>query len=267
MAKKRLDVILVERALVLTRTKAQALIMAGQVTVNGQKADKAGMQYDENVDVTVHSGPPFVSRGGDKLAAALSSFAINVKERVAVDVGASTGGFTDCLLQAGIARVYAIDVGYGQLAHKLREDKRVVVMERTNARHVETLPEPIELVVIDASFISLTLLLPVVRRWLIEGADVIVLIKPQFEAGKSDIGKKGVVRQPEVHAQVLSSVLRTSQDLGYSVRGLMASPIRGLKEGNREFLAWLRWKAPTEETEVSIDIDHEIAHVTGLLDK
>lgn len=267
MAKKRLDIILVERALALTRAKAQALIMAGQVTVNGRKAEKAGMQYDENVDISVQSSPPFVSRGGEKLAAALSGFGINVQQRIAVDVGASTGGFTDCLLQAGVARVYTIDVGYGQLAHKLRVDERVIVMERTNARHVEALPELVDLVVVDASFISLTLLLPGVRKWLIHSADVIILIKPQFEAGKSEVGKKGVVRQPEIHAQVLFNVLKAAEELGYTVRGLMTSPIRGLKEGNREFLSWLKWKPEIEEEEVAINLDHEIARVTGLLEK
>jgi 23S rRNA (cytidine1920-2'-O)/16S rRNA (cytidine1409-2'-O)-methyltransferase len=188
--------------------------------------------------IALKAVPPYVSRGGEKLAAALAAFPVPVKGLVCADVGASTGGFTDCLLQHGAARVYAIDVGYGQLDYRLRQDERVVVMERTNARYVTGLTEPVSLVTVDASFISLRLLLPVIRGWLTPAAAVIPLIKPQFEAGKSNVGKGGVVRDPDVHRLVLEGVLTATVDGGYAVRGLIRSPLKG-PAGNVEFLAWL----------------------------
>ena len=190
---------------------------------------------DSRIDVKTH--PRFVSRGGEKLAGALAAFEIPIQGRICADVGASTGGFTDCLLQNGAARVYAIDVGYGQLDYRLRKDDRVVVMERTNARYVEHLDESVSLVVVDASFISLRLLLPAIQGWLTPEADVIVLIKPQFEAGKKDVGKGGVVRDSAVHVRVIENVLNFALERGFTVRGLTISPIKG-PAGNVEFLAW-----------------------------
>jgi 23S rRNA (cytidine1920-2'-O)/16S rRNA (cytidine1409-2'-O)-methyltransferase len=238
--KERLDVLLVERGLAPSREKARAMIMAGEVMVRGQTVDKPGSRLVTDALIEVKGKPRFVSRGGDKLAAALDAFAVPIAERTSADVGASTGGFTDCLLQYGAAKVYALDVGYGQIAYSLRQDPRVIVIERTNARYVESLPEPVSLVTIDASFISLRLLLPVIRGWLTPQADVIPLIKPQFEAGPADVGKGGVVRDANVHARVLSEVLSFALELGFSARGLIRSPLKG-PAGNVEFLAWLAW--------------------------
>lgn len=254
MSKTRLDVLLVERGFAESRAKAQALIMAGQIRVNGQTALKPATAIDNDSALTVDSGPRFVSRGGEKLDAALDAFAIDVAGLTCADVGASTGGFTDCLLQRGAAKVYAIDVGKGILHWKLRKDLRVIVMEETNARFVESLPEKVSLVTVDASFISLKILLPVVKSWFPSpqvssrstpvglpkgGGNVVVLIKPQFEAGKKDVMRgKGVIRDPEVHRQVLLDVLAFAQSEGFSVRGLIKSPLLGPK-GNAEFLAWL----------------------------
>ena len=188
---------------------------------------------------SVESGPRFVSRGGEKLQAALEAFPINPSGLVCADVGASTGGFSDCLLQHGAARIYAIDVGKGILHWKLRSDPRMIVMEETNARYVANLPEPVQLVVCDASFISLKTLLPVISGWLADGANIVTLIKPQFEAGREDVARgEGVVRDPEIHRRVLEEVLGFTQSHGYSVRGLIRSPLLGPK-GNTEFLAWL----------------------------
>ena len=256
MPKTRLDVLLTERGLAESRTKAQALIMAGQVRVDGQTALKAGASVAAESTLTVDAGPRFVSRGGEKLDAALEALALNVRGLVCADVGASTGGFTDCLLQRGAAKVYAIDVGKGILHWKMRTDPRVVVMEETNARFVESLPEKIDLVTIDASFISLKVLLPVVKTWFTplhlppfspkmggvprrgEGG-VIALIKPQFEAGKKDVARgEGVIRDPEIHRQVLLDVLNFAQEDGWGLHGLIRSPLLGPK-GNTEFLAWL----------------------------
>jgi len=238
--KERLDVLVFSRGLAPSREKAQGMIMAGEVLVNGELVDKPGTRIDAAAEVTVKGKPRFVSRGGDKLAAALAAFPVNPSGLVCADVGASTGGFTDCLLQAGAAKVYALDVGYGQLAYTLRLDPRVVNIERTNVRYVETLPEPVSFVSIDASFISLKLLLPVIKGWLAPRADVIPLIKPQFEAGQADVGKGGVVRDPKIHARVLEEVLSFALDIGYSVQGVIRSPLKG-PAGNVEFLAWLAW--------------------------
>ena len=242
MPKVRVDVLLVGRGLAESRAQAQRLVMAGMVRLDGQVVLKPGVSIQEDARLEVDQGPPFVSRGGEKLQAALATFALDVSERVCADVGASTGGFTDCLLQHGARRVYAIDVGQGILHWKLRQDLRVVVMERTNARHVERLPEPVSLVTIDASFISLKILLPVVKGWGMGGrGEVIALIKPQFEAGRAAVARgEGVIRDPAIHRQVLQDMLAFAQLTGYGVRGLIRSPLLGPK-GNAEFLAWLIW--------------------------
>ena len=239
--KKRLDVLLVEQGYADTRTKAQAIIMSGQVYVDDQKADKPGTSYEESVNIEVRGAAcPYVSRGGLKLEKALRDFGIAPVGYVCSDSGASTGGFTDCLLQQGAAKVFAIDVGYGQLDWKIRSDPRVVVMERTNVRYVtpEQLGEPLDLSVIDVSFISLKIVLPVVKTFLKSTGQVVCLIKPQFEAGKDKVGKKGVVREPETHKEVLDNFVNLTQQLDFKILGLTFSPVKG-PEGNIEFLAHL----------------------------
>jgi 23S rRNA (cytidine1920-2'-O)/16S rRNA (cytidine1409-2'-O)-methyltransferase len=252
-AKQRLDVLLVERGLIASRELARRMIMAGEVTANGQVVDKPGTRVAADADLAMRAMPRFVSRGGEKLDAALVAFAVPVEGLTCADVGASTGGFTDCLLQHGAAKVYAIDVGYGQIDYRLRQDARVVVMDRTNARYVKTLPEPVSLVTIDASFISLRLLLPVVRGWLTDPGTVIALIKPQFEAGKHNVGRGGIVRSPELHRRVLQEVFAFAQAEGFHVGGLIRSPLKG-RAGNVEFLAWLRHSSqqpvPAQEPEL-----------------
>jgi 23S rRNA (cytidine1920-2'-O)/16S rRNA (cytidine1409-2'-O)-methyltransferase len=253
MNKIRLDILLVQRGLAESRSQAQRLIMAGQVRADGQVMLKPASSIAGDARLEVDQGPPFVSRGGEKLQAALETFTIKVRDRICADVGASTGGFTDCLLQRGAQRVYAIDVGQGILHWKLRQDPRVMVMERTNARRLECLPERVSLVTVDASFISLKILLPVIKGWfsLLGGGehtpaeivqtdgDIVVLIKPQFEAGRQAVSRgEGVIRDPVIHRQVLQEVLTFAQHTGYSVRGLIRSPLQGPK-GNTEFLAWL----------------------------
>lgn len=240
--KQRLDVLLVERHLTESRELARRLIMAGEVTANGRPADKPGMMISVDAALVLKAAPRFVSRGGDKLEAALAAFGVDVVNQVCADVGASTGGFTDCLLQRGAAKVYAIDVGYGQIAYKLRQDARVVLFERTNARYLETLSERVTFVSVDASFISLRLLLPVIRNWLAERAVIVPLIKPQFEAGREDVGKGGVVKSPLVHRRVLLEVLTAAQTEQFVVGGLIRSPLKG-PAGNIEFLAKLEWGA------------------------
>jgi 23S rRNA (cytidine1920-2'-O)/16S rRNA (cytidine1409-2'-O)-methyltransferase len=243
MPNKRLDILLVERGLVESRSLAQRLVMAGQVRVNGQVVIKPATNVAAEAHLDIDQGPPYVSRGGEKLAAALQVFPLKVNGKVCADVGASTGGFTDCLLQNGAQRVYAIDVGKGILHWKLRQDPRVVVMEDTNARYIQSLPEPMDLVTIDASFISLKILLPVVKDWFRgEGmGEVIALIKPQFEAGRSEVARgDGVIRDPVVHDQVQHEVLAFAEKEGYAVRGVLRSPLLGPK-GNVEFLAWLTY--------------------------
>lgn len=238
--KQRLDLALFQRGLAPSREKARAMIMAGEVLVNGQVVDKPGTSIAVGAELTVKSRPRYVSRGGEKLAGALRDFHFDVAGRICADVGASTGGFTDCLLQHDAARVYALDVGYGQLDYALRKNKRVIVMERTNARYVEKLAEPVNLVVVDASFISLRLLLPAIKNWLTPQADLITLIKPQFEAGKHDVGKGGVVKDHAVHTRILSEILTFAREQGFAIRGLTPSPLKG-PAGNTEFLAWLGW--------------------------
>lgn len=218
---------------------AQRIVMAGQVWVDGQPAHKPSERFDPGSQIEVRGGPPYVSRGGEKLEAALLAFDLDPAGWVCADVGSSTGGFTDCLLQHGAERVYAVDVGKGLLHWRLRNDPRVVLMEGSNARHLGSLPESVHLATIDVSFISLSLILPNVGKWLAEAGSVVALIKPQFEAGRSQVGKGGVVRDPEVHRQVLRTVLSTSEQLGLHAWGLIRSPLQGPK-GNIEFLAWLR---------------------------
>jgi 23S rRNA (cytidine1920-2'-O)/16S rRNA (cytidine1409-2'-O)-methyltransferase len=240
-AKQRLDMLLVDRGFVESREQAKRLIMAGEVTVDGQVSDKPGKSVPVDARVDVRHTLPYVSRGGIKLAAALDAFAVDVTGAIAADIGASTGGFTDCLLQHGAAHVYAIDVGYGQLAWKLRSDSRVTVLERTNARYLEYLPGEalVDLAVVDASFISLELILPAALRILKPAAAVIALVKPQFEAGREQVGKGGVVRDERVHRQVLEETWRLATGLGLGVLGMCVSPLLG-PAGNTEFLIWLR---------------------------
>ena len=240
--KKRLDVLLTEAGYADTRSKAQAIIMSGNVYVNGQKADKPGISYEETVQIEVRGAScPYVSRGGLKLEKALRDFGVKPDGYVCSDSGASTGGFTDCLLQQGARKVFAIDVGYGQLDWKIRSDPRVVVMERTNIRYVtpEQLGEPLDLSVIDVSFISLKIVLPAIKALLKpESGQVLCLIKPQFEAGKEKVGKKGVVREPETHKEVLDNFVALADELGFTILGLTFSPVKG-PEGNIEFLGHL----------------------------
>ena len=246
--KKRLDILLVEKNLAPSREKAKAVIMSGNVFIGGQKADKAGEMFPEEVEIEVRGNSnSFVSRGGLKIEKALDFFLADVKNKIAIDVGASTGGFTDCLLRRGVSKVYSVDVGYGQLAWELRNDPRVVCMERTNIRYVthDQVPDVIELAVIDVSFISLRLVLPAVRGLMGDVGDVYCLIKPQFEAGREKIGKKGVVRDPEVHVEVIEQFIENAHEAGFAVCGVTFSPITG-PEGNIEFLGHLSLSSENE---------------------
>lgn len=236
--KERLDVVLVQRALAPTRAKAQALIMAGEVQVDGQRATKAGLAVPPEAVVTVRQQAPYVGRGGLKLAHALDAFELDPQNLCGLDVGACTGGFTDVLLQRGARQVYAVDVGYGQLDWSLRSDARVVVLERTNIRHLEALPDAAlaDCGVVDVAFISLALVLPAMQRLLMPDAWIVALIKPQFEAGPEHVGKGGIVRDPAVHQAVLETVVAQAARLGLHTHGLTRSPITGA-EGNVEFLA------------------------------
>ncbi len=241
--RERLDRLLVARGLVDTREQASRLILAGSVRVAGQVADKQAMLV--RVDAPIEIDQPlsaYVSRGGDKLAPALDAFGIDPRGHIALDVGASTGGFTDCLLQRGVARVYAVDVGYGQLAWRVRQDPRVLPIERQNIRHIapEQLPEPIELAVIDVSFISLTLVLPVVIRFLAPEAWVVALIKPQFEVGKGQVGRGGIVRDERQRREVVEKIVTFAEECGLKTTGTLESPVVGQK-GNREILAGWQW--------------------------
>ena len=240
MNKERLDV-LVQRQADVTRSKAQGLIQAGMVmTPDGQVLDKVGVKLPEDTKLVIRDEQRFVSRGGDKLLSAVEYFQPPLDGVVAIDVGASTGGFTDCLLQHGAARVYAVDVGYGQLAWKLRQDPRVIVMERTNIRHLDPsqLPERPSFFTADCSFISLKIVLPPLLTLLAEQAEGIVLIKPQFEAGRAQVGKGGVVKDPQVQEQVVADVIQAAADLGFANKGVIPSPLLG-PAGNKEFLAYL----------------------------
>jgi len=244
MQKTRLDVLLTERKLAETRSQAQGIIMAGQVRVNGEVEIRPGARVQGDADIRIDTGPRFVSRGGEKLEAAFAAFSWDVAGQVCADVGASTGGFTDCLLQHGARKVYAIDVGYGLLHWKLRQDARLVVMERTNARFMQNLPEPVTRITVDASFISLKIFFPVITGWLYgRSGEVVALIKPQFEAGRQAASRgAGVIQDPSIHRQVLQDVLSAAANENFGLRGLIRSPLLGPK-GNVEFLAWLEWPA------------------------
>ena len=268
--KERLDVLLVSRGLAASREKAKAVIMAGIVYVDGQKEDKAGATFADTVNIEVRGNTlKYVSRGGLKLEKAMSHFDLTLEGRVCMDVGASTGGFTDCMLQNGAVKVYSIDVGHGQLDWKLRNDPRVVCMERTNIRYVtpEDIGEPASFVSIDVSFISLTKVLYPVRQLLSESGEIVCLIKPQFEAGREKVGKKGVVRDPKVHLEVIRSVRAYASSIGFEILHLEFSPIKG-PEGNIEYLLHLK-KQSEGYTQESIPVDPEstvaMAHQT--LDK
>ena len=260
--KQRLDLLMTERGLCDSRSRAQALIMSGAVFVDGQKCDKAGTPVADDAAVEVRGETcPFVSRGGLKLEKALREFGVDPTGYVCSDSGASTGGFTDCLLQKGAKKVFAIDVGYGQLAWALRTDPRVVCMERTNIRYVtpEDLGEPLDLSVVDVSFISLRLVLPAVQKLLKPTGQVLCLIKPQFEAGKDKVGKKGVVREKSTRVEVLEQFLGLADELGFTVRNLTFSPVKG-PEGNIEFLGHLSMQpADVERPDVAalVDAAHE----------
>ena len=249
MRKVRLDVALTTQGLAASRQKAQAVIMSGLVFVDGKRVDKCGAQVAENAVIEVRGKTlPYVSRGGLKLEKAMQCFPLNLKGVTAMDCGASTGGFTDCMLQNGAVKVYAVDVGYGQLDWKLRQDPRVVCMERTNARYLtaEQIPEALDFVSVDVSFISLGLILPALRPLLAERAALLCLLKPQFEAGKGKVGKKGVVRDPKVHLEVLEQFLRHAAESALTVKGITYSPIKG-PEGNIEYLGWLTTAAGENE--------------------
>jgi len=240
MVKTRLDLLLVERKLVESRNLAQRLVMAGQVRVGGQVVYKPATQVEPSAGIEIVTGPRFVSRGGEKLDAAMVQFGLDVNGKTCADVGSSTGGFVDCLLQRGAKKVYAVDVGKGLLHWKLRQRVEVVVMESTNARLVTSLPETIQFLSMDASFISLKTLLPVVRNWLAPDGEMVVLIKPQFEAGRKEAARgDGVIRDSQIHRQVLENILTYAQSIGLRAGGLIRSPLHGPK-GNIEFLAWLR---------------------------
>ncbi len=244
--RERLDILVWQRQLAPSRAQAQALILAGKIAVDGQCLTQCGAQVAAQAEVRLLGAPsPYVSRGGEKLAAGLEAFDCRVQDAVALDVGASTGGFTDCLLQAGARRVYAVDVGYGQLHWRLRNDPRVVVRERTNARYLtpHDFPERMNFLTVDASFISLHLLLPALVPLLAPQAEAILLVKPQFEVGKGEVGKGGVVRDARQHQQVLQAVLTAAQTCGLALRAAIPSPLSGPK-GNREFLAHLTVGAP-----------------------
>lgn len=261
--KKRLDVLLVERGLQESRQKAQATIMSGLVFVKGQRVDKPGTAVAEDAEIEVRGNAlPYVSRGGLKLEKAMASFPISLDGAVCADIGASTGGFTDCMLQNGAVKVYAVDVGYGQLAWKLRSDPRVVCLERTNARYLtqEQIPDVLDFASIDVSFISLKLILPAVFGLLKDQGHVACLVKPQFEAGKEKVGKKGVVRDPAVHLEVLEQFLIHARESGFAVLGMTFSPIRG-PEGNIEYLGYLEkgpWQEPQLDLKKLVEESHQV---------
>ena len=253
--KERLDVLLVKKNLVQSRERAKTTIMAGMVIVDGNKIDKAGTMVKENADIRVLGNQiPYVSRGGLKLEKAIKEFGVELKGKVTADIGASTGGFTDCMLQNGAVKVFAIDVGYGQLAWSLRTDERVVNMERTNVRNVtpEDIGQFIDLASIDVAFISLEKVLPAVKAMLKPDGQVVALIKPQFEAGKEKVGKKGVVRDPKVHLEVIHKVIDTAREMAFVTKELTFSPVKG-PEGNIQYLVWL-----TKDKEAADNVTDEV---------
>ena len=263
MGKKiRLDVLLTEKGLQESRQKAQATIMSGLVYINGQRVDKPGAVVDPEADVEIRGNTlRYVSRGGLKLEKAMAVWPIQLEGKICMDVGASTGGFTDCMLQNGAAKVYAVDVGYGQLAWSLRSDERVVCLERTNARYLnhEIIPEEPDFSSVDVSFISLKLILPAIAGVLKDGGEVVCLVKPQFEAGREKVGKKGVVRDPAVHLEVLERFLEHVKENGFTALELSWSPVRG-PEGNIEYLGWLRkaaWEEKSFDLTVLVEASHE----------
>lgn len=267
--KKRLDMLLVDRGLQESRQKAQATIMSGLVFVKGQRADKPGTAYPSDAEIEVRGKAlAYVSRGGLKLEKAISVFPIDLNATVCGDIGASTGGFTDCMLQNGAVKVYAVDVGYGQLAWKLRSDPRVVCLERTNARYLthEQVQDELDFASVDVSFISLKLILPALRGLLKQSGRAVCLVKPQFEAGREKVGKKGVVRDPAVHQEVLEHFLMHAKESDFTVLGLTYSPIRG-PEGNIEYLGFLQCGASEEETTFDlralVDESHEVLPERG----
>lgn len=261
--KERLDVLLVQRGLVPSREKAKALIMEGNVFVDGQREDKAGTAFDQAVEIEVRGNTlKYVSRGGLKLEKAMQNFAISLEDKICMDIGASTGGFTDCMLQNGAQKVYAVDVGYGQFAWKLRQDERVICMEKTNIRYVtpEDIADVLDFASVDVSFISLTKVLPAARELLSEQGEMVCLIKPQFEAGREKVGKKGVVREAKVHHEVVAKIFAFAQEIGFGVMAIDFSPIKG-PEGNIEYLVYIKKGAESliELTEVQslVDKAHE----------
>ena len=259
--KIRLDQYLVQHGLIQSRERAKAMIMSGVVFVNEQKVDKAGEMIKEDAKVEVRGHDiGYVSRGGLKLEKAMRVFPIRLQDKTAMDIGASTGGFTDCMLQNGAKKVYAVDVGYGQLAWKLRTDPRVINLERTNIRYAtkEQIPDPIDFISVDVSFISLKLVLPVAKLFMRDGAQAVCLIKPQFEAGREKVGKKGVVRDPDVHMEVIKSVCAMIRENGFSLLGLDYSPVKG-PEGNIEYLAYLQNTKSNESEDPVFDIPGLVA--------
>ncbi|SFP95755.1 23S rRNA (cytidine1920-2'-O)/16S rRNA (cytidine1409-2'-O)-methyltransferase [Lachnospiraceae bacterium XBB1006] len=266
--KERLDVLLVNRNLAPSREKAKALIMAGDVFVDGQREDKAGASFSTDVSIEIHGNTlRYVSRGGLKLEKAMKEFPINLTDAICMDIGASTGGFTDCMLQNGAAKVYSVDVGYGQFAWKLRQDERVVCMEKTNIRYVTPadIEDVLDFASVDVSFISLTKVLKPAYDLLREGGEMVCLIKPQFEAGKEKVGKKGVVREPETHIEVIETVLDFCVETGFEVLGLSYSPIKG-PEGNIEYLTYIR-KATEGKREGDIDPEAIVKQAHGQLNE
>ena len=261
--KERLDVLLVQRGLAPSREKAKAMIMEGCVFVEGEREDKAGTSFDEKAAIEVRGNTlKYVSRGGLKLEKAMSHFGISLDGKICMDIGASTGGFTDCMLQNGASKVYAVDVGYGQFAWKLRQDERVVCMEKTNIRYVtpEDIADVLDFASVDVSFISLTKVLPAAKELLSDTGEMVCLIKPQFEAGREKVGKKGVVRDPEVHKEVINKVISYAQEIGFTVKKLEFSPIKG-PEGNIEYLVYIQ-KGIQNSQEEPVDVEAvvEAAH-------
>ncbi len=266
--KERLDVLLVQKGLAPSREKAKAMIMEGNVFVDNQREDKAGTFFDPSVNIEIHGNTlRYVSRGGLKLEKAMAQFGITLDDKVCMDIGASTGGFTDCMLQNGAKKVYAVDVGYGQFAWKLRQDPRVVCMEKTNIRYVtpEDIGDALNFASVDVSFISLTKVLGPAKELLKDGGQMVCLIKPQFEAGKDKVGKKGVVRDPAVHKEVIERVILFAKSIGFGILHLDYSPIKG-PEGNIEYLVHIVKDAEAESQEV-IDVGAVVAAAHGELDK
>ncbi len=258
VAKKRLDVLLVERALAETRQRAQALILAGDVRVRDQVVAKAGTLVADDAEITVRAPLKYVSRGGLKLEGALDAFQVDPRAKICADIGASTGGFTDCLLRRGAARVYAIDVGYGQLAWQVRTDPRVVVMDRVNIRYLDALPALIDLAVIDVSFISLALVFPVAKKLLQPRGAIIALVKPQFEAGRAQVGKRGIVRDARVHRAAIATVAQHAIENDLRVRGICRSPLTGA-EGNVEFFIYLSADRALGNVDISQEIEQTLS--------